>query len=215
MRAHRSTDGDGRPKPADMAPYRADYKYKKSGLKGLFHDKSKKREREEYEEKHTGGEGAAGVDEICLPGKNRTMTLGGMEHNCDENGKLRILDCEYWGQSVRAYEARMKYLQQIAKVIGMSSDHARDCLGEEFADAWPADVTDYKNDEIPESMRVDCTPDLTRCMPKRSPEYAKAYSKQMFLLERTAVAFSDDISEFMGDVHHSEETGKDLKHAVE
>ena len=97
----------------------------------------------------------------------------------------------------------------------MSNDHAQDCLGEDFANAWPADQTDYKGDEIPQAMRVDCTPDLTRCMPKRSPEYAKAYSKQMFLLERTAVAFSDDISEFMGDVHHSEETGRDLKKAVE
>ena len=188
---------------------------KKNGLKGLFHGGSKKRAREEYVEKHTGGGGAAGVDEITLTGENRTLSLGGMEHNCDKNGKLRILDCEYWGRSVREYEARLKYLQQVAKVIGMSSDVARDCLGEEFAEAWPEGSFYYKGDEVPEAMRVDCTPDVVRCYPKRSPEFAKAYAKQMFLLERTAVAFSDDIAEFMGDVHRSEETGRDLKKAVE
>jgi len=199
-----------------MAPYPSDYPYRKPGLKGLFLDQSKKRARDEYGEKHTGGGGEMGVDEIQLPGKNRTLDLGGMEHNCDENGKLRILDCEFWGRSVRAYEKRIRYLKQIAKVVGMSSDTAKSCLGEEFAEAWPLDVEEYKGDVIPEAMRVDCTPDIVRCFPKRSPEFAKAYAKQMFLLERTAVAFSDDISEFMGDnIHHSEETGKDLHHAVE
>jgi len=213
MRAFRNPDSKG--KGNDIAPYPDDYRYRKSGLKGLFHGGAKKRERTEYEEKHTGGAGDAGVDEITLTGENRTLSLGGMEHNCDANGKLRILDCEFWGRSVQAYEKRMKYLQQVAKVIGMSSDVAKACLGEEFAAAWPEDVTDYKEDEIPVAMRVDCTPDIVRCLPKRSPEYAKAYSKQMFLLERSAVAFSDDISEFMGDVHHSEETGRNLKSAVE
>ena len=215
MRVHRSKDASGDVKPNDMAPYRTDYKYKKSGFKGLFHDDSKKREREVYEGKHTGGAGTRGVDEITLPGENRTLSLGGMEHNCDKDGKLRILDCEYWGRSVREYKTRLEYLQQIATVIGLSSDVARDCLGQEFADAWPEGSFYYKGDEIPEAMRVDCTPDIVRCYPKRSPEFAKAYAKQMFLLERTAVAFSDDIAEFMGDVHHSEETGRDLKKAVE
>jgi len=105
----------------------------------------------------------------------------------------------------------MKYLQQVAKVVGMSSDHARYCLGEEFGLQMPKTTREIK---YPNQCGWT-TPDLTRCLPKRSPEYAKAYSKQMFLLERRAVAFSDDISEFMGDVHHSEETGRDLKQAVE
>jgi len=48
----------------------------------------------------------------------------------------------------------------------MSNDHAQDCLGKEFASAWPADATYYKGDAIHESMRVDCTPDVTRCLPK-------------------------------------------------
>ena len=215
MRAYRTKQPDGRPKPNDVAPYPDDYPYKKPGLEGLFCDQNKKRRREEYGEKHTGGLGEAGVDEITLAGDNRTLSLGGMEHNCDPDGKLRILDCEFWGRSLRSYEKRLKYLQHIAKVIGMSSDAAMACLGNDFAEAWPADVEDYKGDEIPLAMRVDCTPDIVRCYPKRSPEFSKAYAKQIFLLERTAVAFSGDIEEFMGDTHHSEETGKELKHAVE
>ena len=52
MRSFRNPDSKG--KGNDIAPYPDDYKYLKSGLKGLFHSGARKRERAEYD---TGGQG--------------------------------------------------------------------------------------------------------------------------------------------------------------
>ena len=150
-----------------------------------------------------------------MASKHHITLDDGMEHICDSRGDLRMLDSEYWGRSLKAYRKRMDYSQQIYEVVSMSSEIAKQCMGDAYMTACPIGATTYKGMAIPEAIRVDCTPDLVRCLPPRGEIFAKAYAKSIWLLERTSVALDGPLDEFLGDIKHSEETGKSLKGAVD
>ena len=138
------------------------------------------------------------------------MNLGGMDHVADHEGKLRILDAEYWGRAVGEYEQRIEYLHEIARVATMSSEICSQTLGMPFVNACGAGAASYKGEPIPPALQpIDATPDLIRVLPKKGTDFSKAYSKIMWLLERTSVAFNGPIAEFSGKSkdHPSEETG--------
>ena len=208
------------PARQDAAPYPSNWKYQRRGIGSLFHQAASTREKTEYEEKHTGGVGK-GVEQIRLSHPNRVMSIGGMDHVADGNGDLRILDSEYWGRAVEEYEQRIEYLHEVARVATMSSEICGQTLGMEFVNACAQGAASYKGEAIPAALQaIDATPDLVRVLPKKGADYCKAYSKVMWLLERTSVAFSGPVEEFSGKRkdHPSEETGsskRSLKEAVE
>ena len=208
------------PARQDTAPYPSNWKYQRKGIGSLFHQEASNRERTEYEQKHTGGLGK-GVEQIRLSHAHRTMNIGGMDHVADGEGNLRILDAEYWGRAVEEYEQRIEYLHEVARVATMSSEICRQTLGIEFVNACGLGAGSYKGEAIaPALQTIDATPDLVRVLPKKGADYCKAYSKIMWLLERTSVAFSGPVEEFSGKRkdHPSEETGggkRSLKEAVE
>ena len=198
------------PARADAAPYPTDWKYSRKGIDSLFHWQANDREAIEEREKHTGGVGV-GVDEITLSGPHRKMNLGGMDHIADGQGKLRLLDSGYWGRAVGEYEKRIEYLTEIARVAVMSNEICAQTLGAEFVAACAPGVQAYKGEPIPPSLAaLDATPDLIRVLPRTGNDFLKAYSKIMWLLERTSVAFSGPVEEFAGTSkkHADEETGK-------
>ena len=208
------------PARADAAPYPSNWKYQRRGIGSLFHQAASTRERTEYEGKHTGGVGK-GVEQIRLSHANRVMNIGGMDHVANRNGDLRILDTEHWGRAVEEYEQIIEYLHKVARVATMSSEICAQTLGQEFVNACAQGAGSYKAEAIPAALQaIDATPDLVRVLPKKGADYCKAYSKVMWLLKRTSVAFSGPVEEFSGKRkgHHSEETGggkRSLKEAVE
>ena len=179
------------PARQDAAPYPTNWHYSRTGISSLFHQAANERERLEYLEKHTGG-GGAGVDEIRLSAPHKKMNLGGMDHVADADGRLRILDSEYWGRAVGEYEQRVEYLHEVARVATMSSEICQQTLGMEFVNACGPGAGAYKGEAMPPALQgIDATPDLVRVLPRKGTDYVKAYAKIMWLLERTSVAFND------------------------
>ena len=81
----------------------------------------------------------------------------------------------------------------------MSSEICAQTLGQEFANVCAQGAGSYKGEAIPPTLQtIDATPDLIRVLPKKGADYCKAYSKVMWLLGRTSVAFSDPVEEFSG-----------------
>jgi len=219
MYAHRkfnqNAQGQNVREGAGMAPYPQEHKYRKRGFQSLFSSEYQDIETQEYQKKHKGSEGL-GVEEIAFKGANRRITLqDGMEHTTGADGKLRMLDAEYWGRSLKSYKKRIDYIKQIFEVVSMSSEVARQCLGDGYLAACAADATTYKGMAIPVALRCDCTPDLQRCYPARGERYANGFAKSIWLLERTPVALDGSLDEFLGDIKHSEETGRTLGKACE
>jgi len=198
------------PARQDYAPYPMNYKYSKRGIGSLFSQKERTYEREAYERKHEGGTGK-GVETIALSHAHRTINLGGMEHVSDAQGKLRVLDSEYWGKACAEYEQRVEYLLEISRVVSISSEVARQTMGDAFLNACPAGQTAYNGEGIPAGMQaIDRTPDLMRVLPPKSPDHSRCFAKLMWLLERTSVALDGSLGEFTG--KHKE--GSKLEDAV-
>ena len=109
------------------------------------------------------------------------------------------------------YEQRIEYLHEIARMATMSSEICSQTLGMEFVNVCVAGAGSYKGENIPPALQlIDATPDLIRVLPKKGTDFLKAYSKIMWLLLRTSVAFNGPIAKFSGKSkdHPGEETGK-------
>ena len=194
------------PADGDSAPYPADRPYRKRKQRVPWASEYDEDRDEDYRKKHKGTLGA-GVSEIGFKTPYKRVCLGGdLEHTTDANGDIRLLDAEFWGRNLKSYKKRLAYLQDIYEIVSMSSDIAKNCMGDAYMAACPANQTSYKGVEIPLAIRSDCTPDLMRCLPPRGEVYAKGYAKSIWLLERTSVAIDGDLAEFLGDIKHSDET---------
>ena len=196
--------------PTSEIPFPNDYGGAE-GFHSLFQHGSRKFKKERYLGGHTGGDGAAGVDSIALSAKGKTINIGGNVVTAGEGGKIVLCDADYWANSLVEYQKKMELVEGIAQVILMSSAVALQIMGKKFLLACQAGQgADYAGDNMPPALvAAEASPDVVRCLPDKSPQFAISYAKLTYLIERTSVTFDGPIKDLIKRKRPRDETNLD------